>query len=111
MSSRPVMEAAVGAAVTAVGAVTTAAGAAVTTAVIAAAGAAVTTAAGATAAGAVGVGETTGSNVHFRHHRCSLSNDRPATPKDDGPIDLRIQTRPALAASTNAWNWSVGTPR
>jgi hypothetical protein len=37
-----------------------------------------------TAAGAVGVGETTSSNVHFRHHRCSLNNNRPDTPKDDG---------------------------
>jgi hypothetical protein len=74
---------AVAAVTTAVAAVTTA-GAAVT----AAAGAAVTAAAGAAvtaAAGAVGVGETTTSNVHFRHHRCSLNNNRPATPKNDGP--------------------------
>ena len=76
MSSRPVMEAAVGAAVT------TAAGAA-----IAAAGAEVT-AAGAEVTAAGAGGETTGSNVHFRHHRCSLNNNRPATTKDDGP-DLR----------------------
>jgi hypothetical protein len=55
-------------------AVTTAVGAAVTTAV----GAAVTAAAGAVTTAAGAGGETTSSNVYFRH-RCSLTNNRPAT--------------------------------
>jgi hypothetical protein len=85
MSSRPVTEAAVGAAVTAVGAAITAVGAAIAAvgAAIAAVGAAVTAAAGAVTTAAGAGGETTSSNVYFRH-RCSLTNNRPATRRMTG---------------------------
>jgi hypothetical protein len=85
---RAAVTTAVGAAVTTAveAAVTTAAGAAIAAAgaAIAAAGAAIAAAGAAVTAAGAG-GETTSSNVHFRHHRCSLNNNRPATTKDDGP--------------------------